>query len=89
MNLAKPAVGRCGHAIAFAARPPVMSAPFLAGLRRLSPIVGHTCKGPGMLETMASEEQPRLYTDLTAWWPVFSPPSHYEEEAAACPADGF
>lgn len=35
-----------------------------------------------MLETIASEEQPRLYTDLAAWWPVFSPPSHYEEEAA-------
>ena len=31
---------------------------------------------------MKSEEQPRLYTDLAAWWPLFSPPSHYTEEAA-------
>ena len=23
----------------------------------------------------------RLYTDLASWWPLFSPPSHYEEEA--------
>src|SRR5262249_41183123 len=23
----------------------------------------------------------RLYTDLAAWWPLFSPPSHYVEEA--------
>ncbi|MGH7566855.1 MAG: class I SAM-dependent methyltransferase [Gemmatimonadota bacterium] len=29
-----------------------------------------------------SEKQPRLYTDLARWWPLFSPPSHYEEEAA-------
>ncbi len=26
--------------------------------------------------------QPRLYTDLASWWPVISPPSEYEEEAA-------
>ena len=25
---------------------------------------------------------PRLYTDLAAWWPLFSPPVHYVEEAA-------
>ena len=24
----------------------------------------------------------RLYTDLAHWWPLFSPPSHYVEEAA-------
>ena len=24
----------------------------------------------------------RAYTDLAAWWPLFSPPSHYVEEAA-------
>ncbi|MGH9323842.1 MAG: class I SAM-dependent methyltransferase, partial [Vicinamibacteria bacterium] len=24
----------------------------------------------------------RLYTDLAEWWPLFSPPSHYVEEAA-------
>jgi SAM-dependent methyltransferase len=30
-----------------------------------------------------SPEQPlRLYSDLAHWWPVFSPPSHYVEEAA-------
>jgi SAM-dependent methyltransferase len=33
-------------------------------------------------KTMKLEEQPRLYTDLAAWWPLFSPPSHYVEEAA-------
>ncbi len=26
--------------------------------------------------------EPRLYTDLARWWPLFSPPSHYVEEAA-------
>ena len=24
----------------------------------------------------------KLYSDLAHWWPVFSPPSHYVEEAA-------
>lgn len=28
------------------------------------------------------EEPLRLYTDLAAWWPLFSPPVHYGEEAA-------
>ena len=28
------------------------------------------------------QEPPRLYTDLAAWWPLLSPPSHYVEEAA-------
>src|SRR5262245_28363274 len=23
----------------------------------------------------------RAYTDLAEWWPLFSPPSHYDEEA--------
>jgi SAM-dependent methyltransferase len=32
--------------------------------------------------TMTTERQPRLYTDLAAWWPLFSPPSEYVEEAA-------
>jgi len=31
---------------------------------------------------MQPEIQPRLYTDLATWWPLFSPPSHYVEEAA-------
>jgi len=26
--------------------------------------------------------QPRLYSELAAWWPLLSPPSHYVEEAA-------
>ncbi len=26
--------------------------------------------------------EPRLYTDLAKWWPLFSPPVHYVEEAA-------
>ena len=30
---------------------------------------------------MTPEQQPRLYTELAAWWPLFSPPSHYVEEA--------
>ena len=34
------------------------------------------------METMTSEKQPRLYTDLATWWPLFSPPSEYVEEAA-------
>jgi trans-aconitate methyltransferase len=25
---------------------------------------------------------PRMYRDLAQWWPLISPPSHYEEEAA-------
>jgi SAM-dependent methyltransferase len=28
------------------------------------------------------DQQLRLYTDLARWWPLFSPPSHYVEEAA-------
>jgi SAM-dependent methyltransferase len=28
------------------------------------------------------DAQPRLYSDLAAWWPLLSPPSHYLEEAA-------
>jgi SAM-dependent methyltransferase len=27
-------------------------------------------------------QQPRLYTELAHWWPLFSPPVHYVEEAA-------
>lgn len=26
--------------------------------------------------------EPRLYTDLATWWPLFSPPAHYTEEAS-------
>src|SRR5687767_11431233 len=29
-----------------------------------------------------AENQYRLYSDLARWWPLFSPPSHYVEEAA-------
>lgn len=29
-----------------------------------------------------AEPQPRLYTDLAEWWPLFSPPEDYAEEAA-------
>ena len=28
------------------------------------------------------EQPPRLYTELAHWWPLFSPPVHYVEEAA-------
>ena len=31
---------------------------------------------------MIRKPQPRLYTELASWWPLFSPPSHYAEEAA-------
>ncbi len=31
---------------------------------------------------MNSDPTPRLYTTLAHWWPLFSPPSHYTEEAA-------
>ena len=31
---------------------------------------------------MTHDSQPRLYTALAAWWPLFSPPSEYEDEAA-------
>jgi SAM-dependent methyltransferase len=34
------------------------------------------------MEMMDLHEQPRLYTDLAAWWPLFSPPSEYQEEVA-------
>src|SRR5688572_32114981 len=29
-----------------------------------------------------SGAQPRMYTELAAWWPLLSPPSDYVEEAA-------
>ena len=29
-----------------------------------------------------SDGRPRLYSDLATWWPLFSPPSQYAEEAA-------
>jgi hypothetical protein len=32
---------------------------------------------------MQLSEAPRRYTDLAEWWPLFSPPMHYVEEAAA------
>jgi predicted O-methyltransferase YrrM len=31
---------------------------------------------------LPSNAPPRLYSDLAAWWPLLSPPSHYVEEAA-------
>lgn len=31
---------------------------------------------------MGSNDTLRLYSDLAAWWPLFSPPVHYVEEAA-------
>src|SRR5262249_14672857 len=30
----------------------------------------------------AYSEAVRFYDELAAWWPLFSPPSHYTEEAA-------
>lgn len=30
---------------------------------------------------MEDSSSPRLYSDLARWWPLMSPPSHYEEEA--------
>jgi len=37
---------------------------------------------PGSASQTETETQPRLYTDLARWWPLVSPPSHYDEEAA-------
>jgi SAM-dependent methyltransferase len=34
------------------------------------------------METITQERLPRLYTDLAVWWPLFSPPSEYGDEAA-------
>jgi SAM-dependent methyltransferase len=31
---------------------------------------------------MSSNDRLRLYSDLAAWWPLFSPPVHYIDEAA-------
>lgn len=31
---------------------------------------------------MAADQPLRLYSDLAHWWPLFSPPQHYAEEAA-------
>lgn len=31
---------------------------------------------------MTADQRPRLYSDLAAWWPLLSPPSHYADEAA-------
>jgi SAM-dependent methyltransferase len=31
--------------------------------------------------TRSASARSRLYTELAAWWPLFSPPSDYEEEA--------
>jgi SAM-dependent methyltransferase len=31
---------------------------------------------------MATDAPLRLYSDLARWWPLFSPPEHYAEEAA-------
>lgn len=31
---------------------------------------------------MSAPERPRFYDELAAWWPLFSPPVHYVEEAA-------
>jgi SAM-dependent methyltransferase len=33
--------------------------------------------------TSAGAAEPRLYSDLTAWWPLLSAPFEYEEESAA------
>lgn len=29
-----------------------------------------------------TDRTPRLYSELARWWPLFSPPIHYVEEAA-------
>ena len=35
-----------------------------------------------MDNSCVTDRTPRLYSDLAEWWPLFSPPSHYVEEAA-------
>lgn len=32
--------------------------------------------------TTFNDGEPHLYSDLAPWWPLFSPPAHYVEEAA-------
>lgn len=34
------------------------------------------------MKTPTDPDGPRLYSDLAHWWPLFSPPVHYTEEAA-------
>jgi hypothetical protein len=31
---------------------------------------------------MSNPDRLRMYSDLATWWPLFSPPEHYPEEAA-------
>ena len=50
--------------------------------RQVSWVVRHTQGRPVFSKKMKLEEPPRLYTDLATWWPLFSPPSDYTEEAA-------
>lgn len=39
--------------------------------------------GLGFSQPKDSDElEPRFYTELAEWWPLFSPPSHYAQEAA-------
>lgn len=35
-----------------------------------------------MSRAVEVSSEPKLYTELAAWWPLLSPPSHYVEEAA-------
>ena len=37
---------------------------------------------PTPMTTPGATPQHRFYTDLALWWPLVSPPHHYEEEAA-------
>jgi SAM-dependent methyltransferase len=39
----------------------------------------HGIRSAGLIDESAA---PRLYQELAGWWPLFSPPSEYEEEAA-------
>jgi SAM-dependent methyltransferase len=36
----------------------------------------------GQVEGVSGERRPRLYTDLSSWWPLLSAPEDYAEEAA-------
>jgi SAM-dependent methyltransferase len=58
--------------------------PFRAGgrLQRMRGLQGQMTNAGVDTATVTAERQPRLYTDLAAWWPLFSPPSEYVEEAA-------
>src|SRR4030095_14043625 len=50
----------------------------------LNGTAGMNCRGRSIPDGRGADSvrDMRLYSDLAHWWPVFSPPIHYVEEAA-------